>query len=206
VPLFNSMLSQLRRFISYCPLLWRIPPATTGLCCVFTLFVGGFHSNAALANASIADEYQVKAVFLYNFANFVKWPEKAFHSNDDSFYICIYGKDPFKKNLDIAVQGEKVQGRQILIKRSNVLAELLNCQILFISDSEASDLKNILIDIGSRPILTVSDIVDFAQAGGIIEFYLQSSNVRLMINLAAARQVDLVISANLLRVSKIVKE
>ncbi|WP_176329818.1 YfiR family protein [Thioflexithrix psekupsensis] len=163
------------------------------------------HSGSALANTSVADEYQVKAVFLYNFANFVKWPEKAF-SDDDSFYICVYGKDPFKKNLDIAVQGEKVQGRHILIKRSNLLAELLNCQVLFVSDSEASDLKNILKDIGNRPILTVSDIVDFAQAGGIIEFYLQSSNVRLMVNLAAARQVDLVISANLLRVSKIVKE
>jgi hypothetical protein len=148
----------------------------------------------------------VKAVFLYNFANFIKWPEKAFNSENDPFYICVHGKDPFKKNLDIAVQGEKIQGRHILIKRSTGLTDLLDCQILFISDSEANNLRNILREIGTKPILTVSDVVDFAELGGMIEFYLQSSNVRLMINLAAARQVDLVISANLLRVSKIVKE
>lgn len=40
-------------------------------------------------------EYQVKALFLYNFANFVEWPDEAFPHADSPLKMCLYGAVPF---------------------------------------------------------------------------------------------------------------
>src|SRR5690242_13839245 len=41
------------------------------------------------------DEYQIKAEFIYNFAQFIEWPGSAFASPDAPFVIGILGDDPF---------------------------------------------------------------------------------------------------------------
>ena len=50
-------------------------------------------------------EYQLKAVFLFNFAQFVEWPASAFPKPDTPLGICILGEDPFGSYLDETVRG-----------------------------------------------------------------------------------------------------
>ena len=149
-------------------------------------------------------EYKIKAVFLFNFTQFVEWPDDAFNNNNDPFVIGILGKDPFGKYIDEVVQDEKVGNHPLIIMRYHNASEINNCQVLFIENDD-SNLPAVLSALNNRAILTVSDIQGFTQAGGIIGFVTIHNKIKLQININAAKQAELNISSKLLSVANIVK-
>jgi hypothetical protein len=149
-------------------------------------------------------EYQVKAAFLYNFAQFVAWPETSFTNADEPFRIGVLGDNPFGKDLVETVRGETIHGRPMTIQESRRAESLTNCQIVFITNAEAGHLDEIFAKLGSRPVLTVSEIPGFAQRGGVINFYREGSKVRFEINPEAAEKNGLKIGSELLTLGKIV--
>jgi hypothetical protein len=150
-------------------------------------------------------EYQVKAVFLYNFTQFVEWPSTAFPEANTPFVIGILGKDPFGTYLDETVQGEKVNEHPLVVQRFDNVTDIKLCHILFISVSEKNQLRDILEILRSQKqnILTVGDAPNFAKQGGIVRFFTEENKTRIRINLEAAREADLTISSKLLRVAEI---
>jgi len=155
------------------------------------------------ADLPVVEEYQVKSVFLFNFAKFVKWPDSVFSDSQSPFYICIIGDDPFKQTIDITIENEIVKGHPVLIERLNAIENSESCQILFISQSEQSNLAAIFNYLQTHPVLTVSDIDSFVEQGGMIQFFKLGKKIRLLINPDIAKTAELQISANLLRVAKI---
>ena len=149
-----------------------------------------------------ASEYQLKAVFLFNFAQFVDWQPAAAQT---PLLIGIIGDDPFGPFLDATVRGERVGERPIEIRRYRQLADIDACNILFISRSENDRVEEILKAVQTRPILTVSDGDDFAKRGGMIQFVNDKNRIRLRINLEAAQTANVTISSKLLRVAEIVR-
>lgn len=150
-------------------------------------------------------KHQVEAVFLFNFAKYVDWPAAAFTNATAPITIGVLGTDPFGDSLQHAVEGKTINGRPFVIKHLASDSELGDCQILFISNSEASQMGEILVKAGTLPILTVGEGDLFAQNGGIINFVLKSGNVRLEIDLVAAKKAGLTISSRLLAVADVVK-
>jgi hypothetical protein len=148
-------------------------------------------------------EYEVKAAFLYNFSKFVKWP--AAPGNRAEFTICVLGRDPFGASLDMILAGETVDGRRVIAQRMTTAAEAVNCQIVFISLSEEKRLRETLATLARNTTLTVSEIPQFAQRGGMIEFILSGNKVRFDINLTPAVRVGLMLGSDLLRVAARVK-
>jgi len=159
---------------------------------------------AAPALATAPNEYQVKAVFLFNFSRFVEWPAAAFSAADAPFTLCLLGEDRFGTQLDVAVQGESVQGHPLVVKRYRDPGELGTCHMLFIDDSQMSQLDRILGGLGGHATLTVSDIEHSAERGAIIQFANENNRLRLRINVAAAKSAGLTISSKLLRPAEIV--
>jgi YfiR/HmsC-like len=149
-------------------------------------------------------EYQVKAVFLFNFTQFVEWPAEAFADPTAPLVIGVLGEDPFGAFLDETVRGERANGRPLLVERFRRVQEIGNCQVLFISRSESDRLGEILASLAGKPILTVSDIEGFAPRGGVIRLVTVGGKIRLRINLDSARVAKLTISSKLLRPSEIV--
>jgi YfiR/HmsC-like len=147
-------------------------------------------------------EYQVKAVFLYNFARFVDWPAKAFPDAQGPLIIGVLGDDPFGSYLDETVRGEKVHGRPLVVQRFRRGGDYRNCQVLFISRSETDRLDQELAALKGRSILTVSDMEDFESRGGMIRLSTEKGKVRLHINLDGVRSAGLAISSKLLRVAE----
>jgi hypothetical protein len=68
-----------------------------GLACALLL--------AASLRAQSSREYDLKAVFLYNFATFVEWPESVRPPAGQPIIIGILGRDPFGTVLDEVVAG-----------------------------------------------------------------------------------------------------
>ena len=149
-------------------------------------------------------EYQLKAVFLFNFSQFVDWPPEAFADERAPLVIGVLGEDPFGAELDAAVLGETVNGRPLAVRRYRRVEEIEQCHILFIARSQRDRLDQILRWIDGRSTLTVGDFEGFARSGGMIRFVPAGTRIRLHINLEAAQAADLAISSKLLRPAQIV--
>lgn len=160
--------------------------------------------SEARAQSAASREYQIKAVFLFNFAEFVEWPPAAFASAQEPLVVGVLGEDPFGHYLDEAVQGEKVGARPLVVRRYSRLNDIEACHVLFISRSEAGHLDEIVARLKDRSTLTVSDIDGAANRGVMIRFVNQSNHLRLRINLNAAKSAGLTISSKLLRPAEIV--
>jgi len=177
------------------------------LCCgvLLSLVIGfsaiGFPGQAKAAEEA-ASEYAVKAAFLYNFTKFVEWPAAAFVSEQQPFFLCILGADPFGAALD-AVAGKPVGSRKIELRHLKAAEQAGTCQIVFVAAGEAWS-GNRLLD--GKAILTVSDAPGFASRGGVIGFVVVEGHVRFEINPMAAARANLTIKSQLMRLATIVKE
>ncbi|HEX5220856.1 MAG TPA: YfiR family protein [Verrucomicrobiae bacterium] len=156
------------------------------------------------AQSAVSKEYQVKAAFLFNFAQFVEWPAKEFSDANSPLVIGILGNDPFGAILDEMVRGEKVKGHPLIVQRYRQVEEIQNCHVLFLSPSESNQVERILERLRGRSLLTVSDLEGFAQKGGIIRFVTDKGKIRFRVNLEAAKRADLTISSKLLKAAEIV--
>jgi len=165
-------------------------------------------SMASLGVARAQDEskeYQLKAAFLFNFAQFVKWPADSFNSTDAPFSIGILGDDPFGAALEETIRGESIDNHRLTVVRGQSIGDLKDCQMIFVSRSEEGHVGEILSQLNSKPVLTVSEVDSFAREGGVIDFYLSSGKVRFEINPQSAQRCGLKISSQLLSLGKIVK-
>jgi hypothetical protein len=147
-------------------------------------------------------EYQVKAAYLYNFAKLVDWPVPA----NGPVVIAVFGQDPFGDVLDRTVQGKTVDGRPLVVLRPSNLEQLKGCRILFVSAAEKKRLGAILSAVRGEAVLTVGEFEGFLEAGGNVNFAIEQNRVRFDVNLRAARQVGLQISARVLNLARVVKE
>ena len=173
------------------------PALALGLLAVFGM------SAAAQASAP-SREYQVKAVFLFNFAQFVDWPPAVFTEESAPLAICVLGNDPFGSYLDDIVRGEQVNSRRLTVQRFRTPEEIKGCQVLFVSRSESRHLEKTLASAREMDALTVSDAEDFASRGGMIQLTMEYGKIRLKINVDAAKASSLTISSKLLRSAEIV--
>jgi hypothetical protein len=163
---------------------------------------------AALATpvrAGAPSEHQVKAAFLYNFANFVKWPEGALGPAGAPLKVCVVGTDPFGAALEEAFRGQVVHGRRVEISRGPTLAALGRCHILFLSQSEQGHWPELLKELRGTPTLTVGDGPPLVRQGGMVSFVIEAKRVRFEINPGAAEHAGLRISSKLLALARIVE-
>jgi hypothetical protein len=150
-------------------------------------------------------EKEVQAVFVFNFAQFTEWPSHVFPDAKTPITIGILGTDSIRPHLEKALENETVHNRKVVLASYRKSDEIpATCHILFIARSESANVDSVLQKLKRRSILTVSDIDNFAQRGGIIQFRTERNRIRLIINNAAARSADLNISSKLLRLADIV--
>jgi len=150
-------------------------------------------------------EYEVKATYLYNFGKFVEWPAKDTHAEADSFPICVLGQDPFGPALNSILADATIGGKSVVAKRILTPQDAANCRVLFISSSEEPRVKQILAALRGASVLTVSDLPQFTQSGGMVQFFLEGNRVRFDVNLTTAEQVGLTLSSELLKVANNVR-
>ena len=155
------------------------------------------------ARAQVAKEYQIKAAYLYNFAKFVEWPAQRFANDQAPLVIGILGKDPVGEGLQAIAQNHKINGRNIVIKQITTAGEAGNVHLLFFSDDDTRVMETLAV-LKWGAVLTVGESDKFIAAGGMINFVHEADKVRFEINAAAAEHAGLKISAQLLKLAKLV--
>jgi hypothetical protein len=177
----------------------RVHPLKT--CGIIVLLYCAASCHAQMGFTVTPSEYQVKAKFLVNFARFVQWPNESFTDEQAPIIIGIYGNDPFGIDIDKTVEGKHIEGRELVIRRIQDIRALECCHILFVGSCEKRRTAHILNMLNEKRILTVGETDGFIQAGGIINFIIQTNKVRFEINPAAADRSGLWISSQLLKLA-----
>jgi len=145
----------------------------------------------ASANAM---EDKLKALYMVRIAEFIEWPET---TEKTSFKICISENSPIFEQLQL-LQVDTINKRPLHIVAVTQDTPLFDCQILYIAKGQAE------ISVIQHPILTISSELDFARQGGMIEFYIDKSKVRMKANLEAFTLAHLKPSSKLIRLFTIV--
>lgn len=154
------------------------------------------------AQQSTLAEYRSKANFLASFPSFVDWPDAAFSSQRSPFAICVRGDFSFGTSLAELARNSSPHGRSVVVRWVHKDLELRDCQIAFISRSEAKRYAKLLQALEGADMLTVGETPDFLAAGGIISFTMERDALQFEVNLLAAENAHLKISSRLLALAR----
>jgi uncharacterized protein DUF4154 len=166
------------------------------------LLAGNVRSITAQSISS--NEYEVKAAFLFHFAQFIEWPEAAFRDANSPLVYCTIGADPFHGALEASLLGKKMDGHGFQVRHARQISEIQGCHVLFIGGGEKGQLASVLANVKGSPVLTVGESERFVDDGGMIGFCVEENKIRFKINLESAEKAQLRISAKLLALAKIV--
>jgi len=175
---------------------FRVWPTATALC-LLSIF-----ASSTKAQSNAPGEYQMKAAFLFHFAEFVEWPAEAFQELNGPLTYCIVGDDPFRGALDESLRGKRVGLHPLRVEHLKVSEPVQRCHVVFLGPTESKRLPEVLASVAGNPVLTVGDSESFVKGGGMIAFCLEGTKMRFEINLAAANTAKLKISARLLALAK----
>lgn len=159
------------------------------------------------AEQTAVKEYELKAVYLYNFLQFVQWPaEKRDPAKDGSMVIGIIGESPFGETLN-DLRREIRQRNMTPIKivyygtYEDVVREsrdISTCHLLYLCPSERDRFNRIIAELNNAPVLTVADTEHFLSAGGMITLVQSNGKMRWIVNRTAVDRSGLRFSAQLL--------
>ena len=152
------------------------------------------------------EEYRVKALFLYNFTQFIEWPVEAFKDASEPLAICVVAPTPFETGeLELAIKGKRIDSHPLASRLIRDASQSAGCHIVFLSSGSVRKGKSVMVDPRQTGLLTVGEVPGFASAGGVINFLVRDGHVRLEINPASAERCKLRVSAKLLKLAEIVK-
>ncbi|TVP55805.1 MAG: YfiR family protein [Halomonadaceae bacterium] len=161
-------------------------------------------SAQSLEGSDQAREFQVKALFLYNFANFVEWPPEAFRGAEAPLRMCLFGAVPFGEFLDV-VNGVNIRDRTLAVIRTTSSEDIRRgCHILFVGIDRQDRLKEFFADVNHLFVLSVGNTQGFAEQGGVINIFRTRDRQQFEINLNRALENGLFISSDLLSLARII--
>lgn len=175
-----------------------------GLCFAGVLLLA--LGRTGTADERTAPEYQVKAAFLFHFAEYTEWPADAFPNANSPVVIGVIGRgDPFNGGIETIVRDKRVNGHPIVVAHYPNAAALGTCHILFVCEDAFTELDQILQKAGNST-LTVADSDSFTDKGGLVRFFPENGRVHFEVNLDGLRHSRLKIRSQLLKLAKIVHE
>jgi hypothetical protein len=179
---------------------------TLALCAVVALTTAPLAAQAP-TGAVINREYAIKAAFLYQFLNYVEWPDETFADKTSPFVIGVVGTNPFGNVLNQVAKDKKVGGRPIQIRNLSSANDVAQCHILFVPKSVPKPMQDAVHQAarGSH-VLTVGESDDFIDRGGTAQFYLEGNKVRFAFNTGVIAENKLEVSSKLLALAKIVSD
>jgi len=181
-----------RRFLRF-----ALMKGVVALFCVFLVLA----AKPLHGQVRVPKEYQLKAAFLYNFAKFIQWPDKKFNDANSPIVIGVFGENLFGDELDKAVRGRKVNGREIVVRQIQTVDAASSVHLLFVPAAEDSRLAELKVSCQGASVLVVGESGTFTKRGGAIAFKIDGDNLRFEINTSAAAGAELKVNAQLLKLA-----
>ena len=160
------------------------------------------YSNIVSGNISQA---QIKAVFLYNFSSFVRWPKTAYATPNSAFNYCTIGMDDVVKILPSVIAEESVNQHPLKHTPLKATDDMQFCHIVYIALQNKQMSRKIINKTHGNPILLVSSMTDFHSLGGAITLSFKRKRVHPIINITAIHSLNITVNAKLMRLATVIK-
>ena len=154
--------------------------------------------RVAHAQPPAPSQSDVQAVYLFDFAKFVRWPAA---EETEPLTICTAAPKPFADTVARLIAGERIESRPLAIRTIQSPADETGCAILFIDASAKDRIGDLLAATAGKPVLTVSDAPGFLDRGGMIQFLVVGNRVRFSVDLRPAERSGVSLSSELLKVA-----
>jgi hypothetical protein len=146
------------------------------------------------------DEAELKAAFIYRFAQLTQWPPPPLRE----FTYCVAGDAALQEALRAMVQ----RAGGAIPTRLQALGEpqrAPQCQLLVLGGSERGQLRRWLEALGDDPVLVVGDSAESFRNGAVIGLVIEPNGLAFRINQTAARRRGLALSYQMLKLAREVK-
>lgn len=151
---------------------------------VFSAFRPGIDGNEG-------NEYQIKAMFVFNFIKYVEWPETNLKTE---FTIGVIGESEITGPLERIAQQKKVGDKKITVRKL-AIDDDAQCDIIIVSRSRSNKIEMLEKKYENKGVLIISDEAPNPAA---INLITRDSKVRFEINSAMAKNCGVKISSQLL--------
>jgi hypothetical protein len=121
---------------------------------------------------------QFKALFLYNFAQNISYPE---NSVKDNFIITVIGEPEVTKELQELSKSRKVGSYSLKIKETNAIENIEDSQIIYLSDNKSSQMPILQSYQKNKPVLIVGNQKGLHAQGAGISFITIDGKLRFEI-------------------------
>ena len=150
--------------------------------------------------AQVSEEAQLKAAFIYRFAQFTQWPPPLARE----FTYCTAGAPEAAEALRqlIARQHEFSQVRSVSLQQATQGA---NCQLLLLSQMERQEMLRWQQALSDAPVLIVADAPEALRSGAVIALTQEPNGLSFRINNTEAKRRGLVLSSQVLKLAREVR-
>ena len=146
----------------------------------------------------------VKALYLYNFATLIDWPEEY---RKGKFVIGVYGtKEGVYENLKSKYEGKSIGSQEIVIKSYTSASQIDKAHILYITPPKSSSYPSLETKFKNTSTLFVTEKSGYLNKGAAINFVVSGTSQKFEINKSNAKKHKLVIADRLLKLASKVIE
>lgn len=148
-----------------------------------------------------AEEYAIKAAFIYNFTKFIEWDDS---NEPTSFVIGVIGESPIYKPLQDVANTKQVNNKKIEIMHCvSKNAASCKCQILFVPETiKIKEFQDFLTELSiTKNTLIISESKGFLNSGAAINFLMNEDHIKFEVNMSSLNKNNLKASSQLLKLA-----
>ena len=141
----------------------------------------------------------VQASYIYNIAKLVEWKDPSLKNGP--FIISVLGSSNLYQEL-VKKYAEKSIGKQpIEVRKLPKSADIEQCHVLFVGQSELALLPAIYKNLDKRSTLLITEYPDAMEDGSVVNFVRVDNTVKYEISLANARKHKLEVGSTLVQLA-----
>jgi hypothetical protein len=152
------------------------------------------------AAAPALDDAQLRAAFIYRFAQFTQWPPPPLRE----FTYCVAGNAAMQASLQaltLKSLGEASSRLRVLTEPQQVA----QCQLLLLGFDDRTELQRWQSALAAEPVLVVGDSAEAFRNGAVIALVAEPNGLAFRINHTEAKRRGLVLSSQMLKLAREVK-
>lgn len=140
------------------------------------LLVAAAPVSAATSYGAVADEYELKAAYLYNFTKFIEWPKSSFASSSTSLKLGVISSDSTYGTIAKTLKGKTTQDRKISVEHIDWDEDLTRFHMLFVTADQSESYEK-LLKVRKENVVVVGEGTGFVRKYGDFAFLIRNSRV-----------------------------
>lgn len=151
---------------------------------------------------------QIKAAYIFKFANYIEWPANSFEAPDSPIVIGVVGADRLAQELTRISANRLIGKRPVKVKRLTMMDSTAGLHILYVGGKANTQprsrlqFKGWVSSLQGQPLLSITDATQEFAETAVIKFVIDNNRLRFDVSLGNAEQNRLKVAAPLLTVAR----